>query len=38
MTVCDKDDSSIQQIITTFECEGGNLDYKIDLDEASASY
>ena len=35
MTVCDKVKWTTQEIVTAFECPGGNLDYKIELTNAS---
>ena len=34
MTVCDKENWATQEIVTVFECLGGNLDYKIELTNA----
>ena len=35
MTVCDKEMWTAQEIVTAFECPGGNLDFKIELSNAS---
>ena len=35
MTVCDKEDWPTQETVPVYECQGGNLDYKIELTNAS---